>query len=134
MSSAASTIATAPLTAQAQPCWNTPARIRNSPAKLDDSGTASAMIPVVINTVASAGRPRAIPPSKTSSPVAVRRSTIPASRKSVIEISPWLTICSTAPLKPRSLAANSPYVISPICASEEYAITPRMSGELNASS
>ena len=39
----------------------------------------------------------------TSSPVAVRRSTIPASRNSVIEISPWLTICSTAPSKPRSL-------------------------------
>ena len=29
---AASTIAAAPTTAHAQPCWNTPARIRNSPA------------------------------------------------------------------------------------------------------
>ena len=60
---AASTIATAPTTAQPQPCWKTPARIRNSPAKFDESGTASAITPTVIRTVASAGRPRAMPPS-----------------------------------------------------------------------
>ena len=77
------------------------------------------MIPVVMKRVASAGRLRAIPPRRESSPVEVRRSTIPASRKSVSEISPWLTICSTAPSKPRSFAAKSPNVISPICASDE---------------
>ena len=98
---AASTIATAPTTAQPQPCWKTPARIRNSPAKFEESGTASAITPTVIRTVASAGRPRAIPPSRASSPVAVRRSTIPASRNIDIERRPWLTICSTAPSKPR---------------------------------
>ena len=32
------------------------------------------------------------------------------------EISPWLTICSTAPLKPATLVANRPKVISPSCA------------------
>src|SRR5213592_4330931 len=37
---AASTIATAPTTAQPQPCWKTPARIRNSPANADENGTA----------------------------------------------------------------------------------------------
>src|SRR5581483_6270068 len=72
---AASTIAAAPTTAQPQPWRKTPARIRNSPAKLEESGTASAITPVVISTVASAGRPRAIPPSSASSPVAARRST-----------------------------------------------------------
>src|SRR5581483_11786455 len=131
---AARTIATAPTTAQPHPCWKTPARIRNSPAKLDERGTASATIPVVIRTVASAGRPRAIPPSSASSPVAARRSTMPASRKSVVEIRPWFTICSTEPSKPRSFAAKSPYVIRPICASDEYATTPRKSGARNASS
>ncbi len=54
---AASTIAAAPIAAQPQPCWKTPARIRNSPAKFDESGTASAITPTVISTVASAGRP-----------------------------------------------------------------------------
>ena len=87
-----------------------------------------------MSRVASAGRPRAIPPSSRNSPVAVRRSIAPASRNSVAEISPWLTIWSTAPSKPRSFAANRPSVISPICASDEYAITPRMSGARKASS
>ena len=131
---AASTIAAAPITAQAQPCWKTPARIRNSPAKFDESGTASAITPTVIRIVASAGRPRAIPPSRASSPVATRRSTIPASRNIVIESRPWLTICSTAPSKPRLLAANRPNTIRPICESDEYATTPRMSGARKASS
>ena len=99
---AASTIAAAPITAQAQPCWKTPARIRNSPAKDVESGTASEMMPIVITIVASAGRPRAIPPSCEKRPVDVRRSTMPASRKRVVEMSAWLTICSTAPSKPRS--------------------------------
>src|SRR6185437_9635634 len=35
---AASTIATAPTTAQPQPCWKTPARMRNSPANDVESG------------------------------------------------------------------------------------------------
>src|SRR5581483_11702779 len=60
---AASTIAAAPITAQIQPCWNTPARMRNSPANVVESGTASEITPTIITTVASAGRPRAIPPS-----------------------------------------------------------------------
>ena len=42
----------------------------------------------------------------TSSPVAVRRSTIPASRNIDIEIRPWLTICSTEPSKPRSFVGE----------------------------
>ena len=98
---------------------NTPARIRNSPAKLADSGTASAMMPVVMTSVASAGRPRAMPPSCAKTPVPVRRSTEPASRKSAAETSPWLTDWSTAPSTPRSFAAKRPSVIRPICASDE---------------
>ena len=90
------------------------------------------MIPVVISTVASAGRPFAIPPSAENCPVAVRRSTAPASRKSVAEISPWLTICSTAPSIPSEFVANRPRKIRPSCARDEYAITPRMSGARNA--
>ena len=72
---AASTIATAPTTDHPQPRRKTPARIRNSPANEVESGTASAMMPVVMITVASAGRPRAMPPSSANSPVEVRRST-----------------------------------------------------------
>ena len=94
---AASTMATAPTTAQPQPCWNTPARMRNSPANDVESGTASEITPVVRISVASAGRPRAMPPSRRNSPVEVRRSTMPASRNSAAEKSAWLTICSTAP-------------------------------------
>src|SRR5438093_996576 len=130
---AASTIATAPTTDQPQPCRNTPARTRNSPANPEESGTASAITPVVSSTVARAGRPRAMPPSRASSPVSVRRSTIPASRNSVLETRPWLTIRSTEPSRPRSLTEKTPIVISPICARDEYAITPRMSGARNAS-
>ena len=65
---AASTIATAPITAYIQPCWKTPARIGNSPANADEPGTASAITPIVISTVASAGRPRAIPPRRSKLP------------------------------------------------------------------
>ena len=43
---AASTIAIAPTTAQPHPVSKTPVRIRNSPAKAVDPGTASAMMPV----------------------------------------------------------------------------------------
>ena len=92
------------------------------------------MIPVVMTSVASAGRPRAMPPSRENSPVDVRRSTMPASRKSEAEMSAWLTICSTAPSKPRSLNANRPSTIRPACASDEYMTTPRKSGARNASS
>ena len=49
------------------------------------------MIPVVISTVASAGLPRAIPPSPANALVPVRVSTIPASRKSVAETRPCAT-------------------------------------------
>ena len=49
-------------------------------------------------------------------------------------MSPWFTICSTAPSMPRSLKANRPYVISAIWASDEYATTPRKSGARKASS
>ena len=132
---AASTIAPAPITAQTQPCWKTPARIRNSPANVVESGTASEMTPTAMITVASAGRPRAMPPSSANSPrVPVRRSTIPAIRNSDDETSAWLTICSTAPSKPSVFDANSPSTISPACASDEYMTTPRKSGARNASS
>src|SRR5205823_1239217 len=83
---AASTIATAPTTDQPQPTGKTPVRIMNSPANAVEPGTASAITPVAISIVASAGRPFAIPPSRRSSPVAARRSTEPASMKSVAEI------------------------------------------------
>ena len=61
---AASTIATAPITAQTQPCWNTPARIRNSPANVrrerhrerDDADRHQ-------HASRAPGRPRAMPPS-----------------------------------------------------------------------
>ena len=69
--------------------------------------------------LAGRDRPRAIPPSSANSPVDVRRSTIPAIRKSEAEISAWLTICSTAPSSPRSLNANSPSTISPACDIDE---------------
>ena len=39
------------------PASKTPSRIRNSPANAAEPGTASAMIPIVISTVASAGQP-----------------------------------------------------------------------------
>src|SRR3954447_6950970 len=130
---AASTIATAPTTDQPQPRRNTPARMRNSPANAPENGTARPMMPVAISTVARAGRPPALPPMRARSPVVARRSTMPASRKSVADTRPWFTICRTDPLRPRSLTANSPIVIRPICASDEYATTPRKSGARNAS-
>ncbi len=46
------------------------------------------MIPVVINTVASTGRPRAIPPRPAKALVPVRSSTMPARRKRIAEIEP----------------------------------------------
>ena len=55
-------------------------------------------------------------------------------RKSEIETRPCATICSTAPSKPRSVPANRPSAISPDCASDEYATTPRKSGARKASS
>ena len=42
--------------------------------------------------------------------------TLAASRNRAAEMSPWLTICSTAPSKPSEFPAKSPSVISPICA------------------
>ena len=74
---AASTMATAPTTAQPQPMSKMPLRTRNSAANALEPGTASAMTPVVIRIVASTGRPRAMPPSRRSSPVLVRRSIAP---------------------------------------------------------
>ena len=89
---AARTMAIAPTTAQPQPMSKMPLRTRNSAAKALEPGTASAM----------AGRdqdrcedrsPTAMPPRRRSSPVLVRRSIAPASRKRAAEMSPWLTIC-----------------------------------------
>ena len=131
---AARTIAAAPIAAHHQARWKTPARTRNSPAKDAEPGTASAITPTVTRSVASAGRPRAMLPNSRNSPVVVRRSTAPATRKSEIEMSPWATICSTAPSKPRSVPAKRPSAISPDCARDEYATTPRKSGARNASS
>ena len=67
--------------AQPQPLSKTPARIRNSPANVAEPGTASAMTPWSCSIVASAGRPRAIPPSSRNSPVAVRRSIQPGEQE-----------------------------------------------------
>ena len=131
---AASTIAAAPTTAQPQPTSYTPARIRNSPAKLTEPGTARAMIPVVISSVASAGRPRAIPPRAAKALVPVRVSTMPASRKSVAETSPCATDWRIAPSIPSSFREKRPSTISPICAIDEYAVTARRSGARKASS
>ena len=103
----------APTTAQPQPLTKTPLRIRNSPANAVDPGTASAITPVTISTVASAGRPRAMPPTRSSEPVPVRSSTMPAIMNSVAESRPWLTICSSAPFQPETLVANTPSTINP---------------------
>ena len=54
---AASTMATAPTTAQPQPTSKTPLRTRNSAAKAVEPGTASAITPVAIRIVASIGPP-----------------------------------------------------------------------------
>ena len=91
------------------------------------------MIPVVISTVASTGRPRAIPPRPAKALVPVRSSTIPASRNSVAETSPCATDWRIAPSTPSSLSEKSPIVTRPICAIEEYAVTLRMSGARKAS-
>src|SRR5262249_44609473 len=56
---AASTIAPAPITAQNHARWKTPARMRNSPANIEEPGTASEITPTVISSVASAGLPLA---------------------------------------------------------------------------
>ena len=93
--------------------------IRNSPAKVAEPGTASATIPATSSTVARTGRPRAMPPSAPMSPVPLRRSTIPTSRNMLAEMSAWFTDWSTAPSRPRSLAAKIPSVIRPIWASDE---------------
>jgi len=97
---AARTIAIAPTTDHAQRSRRRRSGIKNSPANAVEPGTASMMTPSVISTVARAGRPRAMPPSRSNLPVPVRSSTRPASMNIAVEISPWLTICSTAPLKP----------------------------------
>ena len=116
---AASTMPVAPSAAHHQARWNAPARIRNSPANAAEPGTASEITPTVSSSAASAGRPRAMPPSSRNSPVVVRRSTAPAIRKSEAETSPCATICRTAPSKPRFVPEKSPSAISPDCASEE---------------
>ncbi len=108
---AASTIATRPGIAQPQPCWKTPARIRNSPAKAFDPGTASEMTPTEMMRVARIGRPRAIPPRRDRAPLEVRVSITPASRKRAAETKPWFTICSTEPLSESSFCANTPSAI-----------------------
>ena len=77
------------------------------------------MIPVVISTVASTGRPRAIPPRPANELVPVRGSTIPASRKSVAETSPCATDWTIAPAIPSSFSEKRPIVIRPICAIDE---------------
>ena len=58
----------------------------------------------------------------------------PRSGRATIETRPCATICSTAPSKPRFVPEKRPSAISPDCASDEYATTPRKSGERNASS
>src|SRR5579871_1212042 len=116
---AASTIAPAPIAAHHQPRWKTPARMRNSPAKFADPGTASEITPSVMSSVESTGRPFAIPPSSANSPVVVRRSTTPATRKSEVDTSPCATICRTPPSRPSVEPEKSPSAMSPDCASEE---------------
>ena len=85
-------------------------------------------MPSTITSVARIGRPFAIPPSSEKTPVPVRVSIIPATRKRPAETSPWLTECRTAPSRPRSLTAKMPSTIRPIWPIDEYAITPRASG------
>ena len=50
------------------------------------------------------------------------------------EMSACATDWRTAPSSPRSSNAKTPIVISPICAIDEYAMTPRRSGARKASS
>ena len=80
------------------------------------------------------GRPFAIPPSNAKSPVVVRRSIVAASRNIPPETSACATDWRIEPAIPASLAAKSPIVMSPICASDEYASTPRRSGARKATS
>ena len=89
-------------------------------------------MPSVMTSVARIGRPLAIPPSSAKRPVPVRDSIIAASRKSPAETRPWLTECSTAPSRPRSVTAKMPSTMRPIWPIDEYAITPRTSGWRNA--
>ena len=106
---------------------------RPAPALLEDAGEdrgtrrrsstraarrASSCRPSSARSRARAGRaPSRRAARARRSPCAARPS--PASRNIAIEISPWLTIWSTAPLKPRSLTAKRPNMIRPICASDE---------------
>ncbi len=94
---AASTIPVAPSTAHHHARWYAPPRIRNSPANAAEPGTASEITPVAISSVASAGRPRAMPPRNANWSLVVRRSIVPAMRNSDTEMSPCAIICSTAP-------------------------------------
>ncbi len=50
------------------------------------------------------------------------------------ETSAWATDSRIAPSSPSSSKAKTPIVISPICAIDEYAMTPRRSGARKASS
>ena len=98
---AASTIATAPTTAQPHPIAKMPLSTRNSAANALEPGTASAITPVVIRSVARTGRPRGHAAEQDE--LAGRRAPLdrPARRKSAAEISPWLIICRTAPAQSR---------------------------------
>jgi hypothetical protein len=108
---AASTMAAAPIAAKPQPWRKTPTRMRNSPAKFVDPGTASVNMPAAMSTVARIGRPFAAPPSRTNSPVPYSFSTKPASRNITADTSPWLTEWSTAPSSPVVEAEKIPRVI-----------------------
>ena len=118
--SRASTIEPAPITAQAQPCWKTPARIRNSPAKFDRERHGERDHP----DRHQRGRERgpAARHAAEQRELAGRGAPLdhPGEQEQRhAEIRPWLTIWSTAPSKPRSLPAKRPNVIRPIWASDE---------------
>ena len=76
-------------------------------------------MPVVMQIVASAGRPRASAPTRSNRPLPKRSSTQPASRKSSDESRPWLIIWNAAPVPPWSLKTKMPSEIRLICAIDE---------------
>ena len=113
---AASTIVIEASVPTSQNSRNAPSSTRNSDAKRPDPGTASVAMPVVMQIVASAGRPRASPPTRSNRSLPKRICTQPASRKSRAESRPWLIIWNVAPVPPWSLKTKMPSEIRLICA------------------
>ena len=75
-----------------------------------------------------------MPPSSENSPVEVRRSTMPASRKSALEIERVVDHLQHGAVEAEVVEGEQAEHDQPDCASDEYMTTPRKSGARNASS